>query len=293
LNRRVRIGILIALLGVGLVLAGFVVLSNFIQQSLAPLPPPTAVPPITQDVVVTTRDIALGALLEQADLAIAAVPIELVPRDRLTDTELAVGRITKVQLVQGEMVLEHKLADPTNISGDLAYFIGDNKVLFAFPVSDLMTSLGILQRGDIVDILVTLTQQVKLTDEQRNQTFTVGSGANEEFVNTQITYDAFQQLELTAVIADIVYEEQPQQTVPNLNPQGTPQPTPQPKPSQITVKALLLALDPQDALILKHLKDLQGDFDLVVRSPTSTEIFDLTPVTSDYLVDKYKLEIVR
>ncbi len=292
MNRRVRIGILIALLGVGLVLAGFVVLSNFIQQSLAPLPPPTAVPPITQDVVVTTRDISLGTLLEQTDLAIAAVPIELVPRDRLTDTELAVGRITKAQLVQGEMVLEHKLADPTNISGDLAYFIGEDKVLFAFPVSDLMTSLGILQRGDIVDILVTLTQQVKLTDEQRNQTFTVVGSGNNDFVTTQITYDAFQQLELTAVIADIVYEEQAQAPL-TLNAQGTPQPTPQPKPSQITVKALLLALDPQDALVLKHLKDLQADFDLVVRSPTSTEIFELTPVTSDYLVDKYKLEIIR
>jgi pilus assembly protein CpaB len=291
LNRRVRIGILIALLGVGLVLTGFVVLSNFIQQSLAPLPAPTAVPPITQDVVVAARDVALGTLLEQSDLTVAAVPVELIPRDRITSLDQVVGRIAKVQLTQGEMLLEHKLADPTNINRDLALIIGDDKVLFALPVTDLMTSLGILQRGDVVDLLVTLSQQVRVSDEERQQTFST-QGEASDLVTTQITYQAFQQLGISAVVADIQYEEQPQQAV-QLDPLGTPQPTPPPQPSQITVKALLLALDPQDALVLKQLKDLGGRFDLVLRSPTSTEIFDLTPVTSEYLIDKYELEILR
>ena len=292
MNRRIRIGILIALLGIGLVLAGFVVLTNFIQQSLAPLPPPTPVPPINQDVVVAARDVAVGTLLQRSDLAIAAIPVELVPRNRLTEIEQVEGRIAKVQFVAGEMVLDHMLADPTNVNRDLAFVIGDDKVLFAFPVTDLLTSLAFLQRGDLVDILVTLTQQVRLTDEQRQQTFALTGEEGKDFVTTQITYNAFQQLELSAVVVDIQYEEQ-QQQAPQLNPQGTPQPTPQPKPSQVTVKALLLAMDPQDALVLKHLKDLGGRFDLVLRSPTSTEIFDLTPVTSEYLVDKYELEILR
>ena len=287
MNRRIRIGIIIAILGVGLVLVGFFVLSNFIQQSLAPLPPPTPVPPITQDVVVAVRDVSIGTLLEQADVAMASVPVELVPRDRLTNSEQAIGRIVKVPLVQGEMILDHKLADPTNINGDLAFVMGDDKVLLAFPVTDLMTSLGILNRGDFIDVLVTMSQEVRLTDEQRQQTFTVtGSGQNEELVVTNITYDAFQQLEISAVVADIKYAEQQQQAVP-----GVPQPTPQ--VVSVTVKSLLLALDPQDALVLKYLKDLGAQFDIVLRSPTSTEFFDLSPVTSDYLIDKYELEIVR
>jgi pilus assembly protein CpaB len=290
----VRIGVLIALLGVVLVVAGFAVLSNFIQQSLAPEPPPTPVPPITQDVVVAARDVSLGTLLEAADLAIAKVPVELVPRDRLTAFEQAVGRITKSELVQGEMILDHNLANPTNINRDLAFVIGDDKVLLAFPVTDLMTSLGILQRGDVVDFLVTLSQEVKLTDEERQQTFTVTGTEGEEFITTLITYDAFQQTEITAVVADIVYEQQPQQAAPvSLTGEVAPQPTAQPQPVSITVKALLLALDPQDALVLKHLKDLGARFDLVLRSPTSTEFFELTPVTSDYLLDKYELEILR
>jgi pilus assembly protein CpaB len=278
---------LIAVLGIGLVLVGFLVLSNFIQQSLAPLPPPTPVPPITQDVVVMARDVALGTLIEQADLTIAAVPIELVPRDRLTNIELAVGRIAKVQMVQGEMVMSNKLADPTNVNRDLAFVIGDEKVLMAFPVTDLMTSLGILQQGDIVDILVTLSQEVRLTDEEREGTFVVsGAAGDDEFTTIQITYNAFQQLEVSAIVQEIRYVEQEQQTVP-----GAAQPTPQ--VASVTVRALLLALDPQDALVLKHLKDLGATFDFVLRSPTSTEFFEYIPVTSDYLIDKYELEIAR
>jgi Flp pilus assembly protein CpaB len=108
--------------------------------------------------VVVSRDVAIGTLLDEADLTIAAVPVELVPRDRLTDVTQAVGRISKVQMVQGEMVLANKLADPTNVNHDLAFIIEDDQVLMAFPVTDLMTSLGILQQGDIIDIFVTLAQ---------------------------------------------------------------------------------------------------------------------------------------
>jgi hypothetical protein len=140
---------------------------------------------------------------------------------------------------------------------------------------------------------VTLRQEVRLSDEERQQTFSVSGTANDEFIETLITYDAFQQTEITAVIADIVYEEQEQTAQVNLNPQGTPQPPAQPQPSQITVQSLMLALDPQDALVLKHLKDLGAIFDFVLRSPTSTEFFELAPVTSDYLLDKYELEILR
>ena len=54
--------------------------------------------------------------------------------------------------------------------------------------------------------------------------------------------------------------------------------------------ALLLALDPQDALVLKHLRDTGAIFDFVLRSPTSNVLFDLEPVTADYLVDLFGLE---
>jgi pilus assembly protein CpaB len=53
----------------------------------------------------------------------------------------------------------------------------------------------------------------------------------------------------------------------------------------------LLALNPQDALLLKHLVDTGATFDIVLRSPNSTQLFELEPIISEYLIDKYQLDI--
>jgi hypothetical protein len=58
------------------------------------------------------------------------------------------------------------------------------------------------------------------------------------------------------------------------------------------INAILLALNPQDALVLKHLKDTGAIFDIVLRSPTSEVQFDLTPVTEQYIIEYYGLEIL-
>jgi hypothetical protein len=58
------------------------------------------------------------------------------------------------------------------------------------------------------------------------------------------------------------------------------------------INAILLALNPQDALVLKHLKDTGAIFDIVLRSPTSELQFDLTPVTEQYIIEFYGLEIL-
>ena len=72
-------------------------------------------------------------------------------------------------------------------------------------------------------------------------------------------------------------------------PTGSAQP---PAAAQTRTRAYLLALSPQDALILKHLKDTSAVFDIVLRAPTSTVKFDLTPVTVDYIIEYYGLEIL-
>lgn len=293
MSRRVRIGILVAIIGVVLAAAGIWVLSNIVQQSLAPRPAPTPLPPVTETVVMTTRAVALGTVLEARDLKLAEVPVELAPPGTLTNIEAAVGRFSKVDLASGEVLLDHHLADPTNVSHDVAFILEDDQVLLAFPANDLMSSLSVVQRGDQVDIFVTLSQEVRIVREGPDGVL-VAQGGEQETETVELTFDAMQRVEITALVADIVYEEQPQQapSVP-LGGEEEPQPQPTPKPAEITVKAYLLALSPQDALVLKHLKDIGAEFDFVLRSPTSTEIFDLTPINSDYLMDRYELEIPK
>ena len=55
----------------------------------------------------------------------------------------------------------------------------------------------------------------------------------------------------------------------------------------------MLIVNPQDALLLKHFVDTSAKFDFVLRAPTSDQLFDLQPVISENLIDRYQLEIPR
>ena len=281
MNRRVLIGILIAIVGIGLIGLGILAINRVLRQSFAAPAQPTPVVETTTDIIITTHDLAVGAVINREDVQIATVPVSLVPRDALLTIEAALGKIAIVHLIQGEMVLQHHLADPTNVSHDIGYTIAEDQVLIAFPSTDLMSTLGVLQRGDNVDIFASMTVEVSPT------LTTPGTGTTEEEKLSRLfTFDAFQRVKISAIVADVVASSG--STTPT---QGQAQPTP--NPASVKVKAYLLALNAQDALVLKNMRDAGAVFDIVLRSPTSNELFDISPVTVDYLLQRYKLQIPR
>lgn len=289
MSRRVRIGILIALVGVGLAILGVFTMGRIIRQSLAPLPAPTPKPAITVQAVVTTHDVALGGVLRSDDIKLVDVPVELAPQGVISDPEQVIGRITKVQLVAGEMVMDHNLADPSNVNSDLGFVIGDNQVLMAFPAQDLMSTLSVLQRGDLVDILASIEAPQPQGLQRPEDITAVEQG---DVLTGLITFDAMQRLEITAMVVD-VQQDQQRSAVPEVPAGGTPQPQPTPQPSEVKVRAYLLALTPQDALTLKHLKDNGATFDFVLRAPTSNQLFELQTITTDYLIDRYEFAVPK
>ena len=281
MNRRVLIGILIAIVGIGLIGLGILAINRVLRQSFAAPAQPTPVVETTTDIIITTHDLAVGAVINREVVQIATVPVSLVPRDALLTIEAALGKIAIVHLIQGEMVLQHHLADPTNVSHDIGYTIAEDQVLIAFPSTDLMSTLGVLQRGDNVDIFASMTVEVSPT------LTTPGTGTTEEEKLSRLfTFDAFQRVKISAIVADVVASSG--STTPT---QGQAQPTP--NPASVKVKAYLLALNAQDALVLKNMRDAGAVFDIVLRSPTSNELFDISPVTVDYLLQRYKLQIPR
>ncbi len=284
MSSRIRIGIIIGIVGIGLAVVGIFVLSRLVRQTLAPLPQPTPQAAITERVVVTTRDIALGTVLQSEDLRVVDVPVELAPAGALNETEAVVGKFSKVDLVEGETVFAHHLADPTNVSHDVAFIIEDYQVLMAFPANDLMSTLSVPQRGDLVDILVSIDQSVP---KETNVEAELTAGEEEPQEESKLfTFDALQRVEVTALVVDIVQEEQ-RSTI-TVSGEQVAQPTP--SPAEIKIQAYLLALLPQDALVLKHLKDSGAMFDIVLRAPTSNNLFEFSPVNSEYIIDRYGLE---
>lgn len=280
-------GILLIFAGVVVVGFGLYMTWRMFQSALNPLPLATAPPPVTDKVLVTSRGIPMGSVLTSNDLVLVDVPVGLVPLSRMNDINQAIGKVSNVSMIAGEMVLPHHLVDPSNvIDRSLAFTLEDDQVLLAFPILDLMSSLNILQKGDVVDILVTL-QNIQVGAD-------TGFQVEEETQPRVFTFDAMQRIAITAIVKDIVQQQQPVPTPQvQLTPGAvlTPQPPPEPARGQSRPVALMLALSPQDALVLKHLKDTGAIFDLVLRSPTSTELFVTTPVTSEYIIERYQLMI--
>ena len=279
MNRRVLIGIIIAVVGIGLIALGILAINAVLRRSLTPTAQPTPVVEATTNIVITAHDMAVGDVINREDVQLATVPVSLVPRDAMLTIESTLGKITMVHLIQGEMVLQHHLADPTNVSHDIGYIIADNEVLMAFPAGDLMSSLSILQRGDTVDIFASMTVEVTPTNVTAPGTTT----AEEERISRLFTFDAFQRVKISAIVADVINQEG--------STQEGPQPTP--SPSNLRFRAYLFTMNPQDALVMKNMRDAGATFDIVLRSPTSNELFEVSPVTVEYLLQRYELTIPK
>jgi Flp pilus assembly protein CpaB len=294
---RRAIGIIIAIVGIAVAVVGVFSIRQILIVSLAPPPSAPQALPVTEKVVVVTRDLAVGDVIKPDDVRQEDIPVSLIPRNAIREIDEVTGHLTKVPLVTGEMILAHHIADPTNVSHDIGFTMSDSLVMMAFPATDLISSLNVFQRGDAIDILVTIEEEI-----EPDQTVTTGGepvagdGANqaeEEQIRVRsFTFDAMQATQISAVIADIQYEQGNYSSVP-LGNEAELISSETPPPSEIKVKAYLLILNPQDALVLKHLIDIGGKFDIVLRAPTSDQLFDLQPVMSEYIIDRYQLEIPR
>ena len=280
--------IVIGVVGTVVIVLGCGLLAAVITRVASPIPAATPLPPRTVSVVVTTHDVPVRSLLELEDITVMEVPVQLTPLQALSDPQEVVGRITMVPLATGETIGTHHLADPTNYTHDLAFVIDDEQVLMAIPSTDLMSSLNILEPGDVVDILVSLSAPVLPGP---------GAEAEEGSGNAFFTFDAMQQVEISAVVIEVLTGSR--STSSSTASQGEDgvevrqQPTPVPESSGASPQALLIAIDPQNALVLKHIIDVGGIIDFVLRAPTATVRFELSPVMAEYLRDRFELTVNR
>lgn len=56
-------------------------------------------------------------------------------------------------------------------------------------------------------------------------------------------------------------------------------------------KALILKVEPQDAVVLKYLMDLDGHIQLALRSPDNEALFNVQPVNINYLMLRYGIAL--
>jgi pilus assembly protein CpaB len=285
-----RLGLLLAVGGAVIVMVGLLFVVVILRQATAPIAQPTAVPPVTVPVVVSARTIPVRSLVRAADVNVIQMPAEFVPLDAASSVEDVVGKITMIPFATGELVMRHHLAEPTNISENLAFIVGDDQVVMAFPATDLMSQVDVLQPGDLVDILISIEVPVL-----PNQLGGVAGGepANGGEPDKELfTFNALQKVTIQAIVVEIQANPRTASTTTTTRSSlSTPEPTPTLGPEEINAQAILVALAPQDALVLKHLKDAGGIADIVLRAPTSSQVLDLDPVSPEYLKDRYGLVV--
>lgn len=261
----------------GLVVAGlagivaFVTLTRAAAQGTGEVVSRPGVP-----VVVASRRVTLGSTLTSADLEVIEFPIDIVPEGAMGEQAEAVGQVALVGLAPGEVVLARRLMDPNVTSGDgrLALFVAEDEVLMAFPATDLMTSVGVLKPGDRVDLFISLVFPANRGMETAtSEGEAVGPVQREELA----TFVVLQNVGIAALIGGPSSEGESGGFLSSGGGElGSPE-------------AILLTLSPQDALVLKYVKDAGGIQDIVLRAPGAERPFSTDPVDVDYVINRYQI----
>lgn len=245
-----RRGWILMLLGLVLAIGTGTVVYYLLQQA-APATAVEQLPPTpipTRPVPVAARLLPLGATISDTDIVMREVPLDLPLAGVMTDTSQIVGQVVVEEIQQDEFFRPSQLREGD--SGPLSKQIPEGRVLVAFPVADLLNQAKVVQEGDKIDLLLTLD----ITEETPTETRT-GKATNYTIQNVNIF----------RIVRDRPTED-------------NPNPAPQ---------ALLVDMTPQDAVILKFVKDNGGVIDFSLRSPLDNTTYSTEAITQDYLFDNY------
>ncbi len=234
----------------GLIVALLAGLMAFIFLQRAALAPQAAQTVARVPALFATKDIPVHTPLTAADVEVRQVPAELLAQDTLAAPEDAVGMLSTTGIAAGEAILSRRLIAPDYVGPRVALSMAPDQVAIAFGAEDLLSTLDVYQAGDHVDIMVSL-------DPDKG-----GSGPEAPLQ----TLTALQDVRVAAVMRNSAAEGK-----------------------QGSVRAILLAVDPQDALMLKHFRDAGAVADLALRSPAAEGEFDVNPVDTDYLSSRYDI----
>lgn len=252
----------------GLIVAILAAVIAFVTLNRATVQRAGEVPLPEVQVVVAARTVPVRTLLIGDDVELKDMPVNLVPEGATQEVGQVLGKLTLAELVPGEVILQPRLVDPNLIAGDgrQALVLAQGEVLFALPIDDLMSKAGILKPGDRIDLLFTVEVPV---DRQATAAGAIDGGAAATQQEEPATLNVLQNLTIAALVTG----------APAGGAQGIAPET----------QGLLLTVSPQDALVLKYVKDIDGIVDVVVRAPGDDLPADVEPVDVDYLIKRYRI----
>lgn len=237
----------------------------------------------TQTVVVSRQLINERAVIRLADITTEERPVEEVPSGAIFKTEDAVGRIATRSLQPNQVLLAQNLVESFPSAGSVETTesvtstinfneaLGEDLVAYALPATDRFSAEGIFLPGDRVDVLVS-------TDVVGEQEGTGGP----------VSMYVIQDLE----ILQIIYKEPANEKKGNEDNKKT-EDEPAPEPPSRVPKTIVLAIEPQDAVVLKYAIDTETSIDLALRARDNRRRFEVESVTINTIADSYDFQAPR
>lgn len=196
------------------------------------------------------------------------------PSGAAVEVKDVVGGTALRDIAQGEVIVMQDIRIITGTS-DLPFLLGDDTIAVALEANDVLSKWGAVMPGDHVDVLFTLDLILEKPMYVEDIT-TVEEAALYEIERDQsmdnVSVLTLQNLEVLQIIEEPQLEDQAQQ---------------QEEAPTVRQRALILKVDPQDAVVLKYLRDTIGSIDLALRSPDNEALFTVQPVNINYLVLRY------
>jgi Flp pilus assembly protein CpaB len=225
----------------------------------------------TRPVIVASRDLAARQVVAQDALGTRELPLEEIPSGAIFQIEDAVGKFLLQDIKAGQPLLAQNLIATSTgpgatitSSAQLSLLLPPNKVAVVLPAGDLLSQSGDVSIADHVDILASLIVVGK-------------DAAGKDLPGGQVTLMNLQNVPVVKVLQDAP-------------PSGGSGQAAQQRPK---ISGLVLAIDPQDGVILKYFIDSGAKVSIDLRSPKLTVTFDVSPVTIEYLADKYKIQVPK
>lgn len=231
-------------------------------------------------VVMASKDIPDGTPISADALALQAFPADFIPAGAIADPEQAVGRFATTRITKGQIVLADQFSESKRV-GDLSLSVPSGKVAIALPMSDLMSINGAIKAGDRVDVLLTIDlEEIQLKSAQNDGSGTEPVPTSSDDTLNPVTQATLQNVEVLAV----------GQGAGNETSEGGFSATTASNPAGKSEGAVIVLLDPQDALVLKFAKDSGGVVDLALRAPEDTAQVMTDPVTIDRLFERFNFQ---
>ena len=226
----------------------------------------------TRPVVVAVVDVPFRRSIGETEVAIRELPIDSIPEGAATTLDQVIGKMSTVDMFANEPFLVQQLVTPEIVTQQVALTVPKGKIVTAVPTTSRLVSNRLVRPGDHIDLLATFEVEV-----MRDQ----GGGPMPTSVGL------LQDLEVYAIILPVANVDEGTDAINGRSEGGVF------RTSDAEGQSILLAIDTQDALAIRHILDVGGELDLAVRAPGDDTVADVVAVDQFYLAERYNIKLVR